>query len=247
MASRKFKNQICAYCGRSDLPTTRDHVLAQQFVLKGTPIKEWPAAPACRPCNGDKADLEHYVTATAQFGGRHQDALANLNANGERRLAKNPAVARALKLRPSDTWEQRNGLWVQCGAVDFDWGRLEALCAYMAKGLAWHHWRVLLGGSACFVEVHRPLVGRPRAEYQTLLRARAGASLVESVAGDTFRYAGAQGTDNPHITAWVMQLYNGLTSPGDPDGYIGVMTGPSDIAARADLERRWRTGTRLHV
>jgi hypothetical protein len=90
--------------------------------------------------------LEHYVTAAAQFGGRHRDALANLKANGERRLAKSPAVARELNLCRSDAWVKANGVWLQGGAVDFHWDRLEVLCAFMAKGLAWHHWRATLGG-----------------------------------------------------------------------------------------------------
>ena len=85
MASKKYKNKLCAYCGRTDRPTEREHVLAREFVLEGAPVKEWPSAPACRPCNADKADLERYVTAAAQIGGHHQDALANLIANGARR------------------------------------------------------------------------------------------------------------------------------------------------------------------
>ena len=117
----------------------------------------------------------------------------------------------------------------------------------MAIGLAWHHWRVLLGGADCFVQVHRPLVGRTRAEYQKLLGARAGDRQLQSIAGDTFRYTGSQSASNPHITVWVMQLYAGLLSAGDAEGFIGVMTGPSDIPVRADLETRWRNGTRLHV
>ena len=46
---------------------------------------------------------------------------------------------------------------------------------------------------------------------------------------------------------WTVQLPGGAYDGGDPDGYIGVMTGPSDIPARAHLETRWRNGTRMHV
>jgi hypothetical protein len=191
--------------------------------------------------------LEHYVTAAAQFGGRHRDALANLKANGERRLAKSPAVARELNLCRSDAWVKANGVWLQAGAVNFHWDRLEVLCAFMAKGLAWHHWRATLGGPDFFVDVHRPLIGRIRAEYEGLLRRPANAHLIESVGGDTFRYAGAQGTDNPGITVWIMQLYGGLVSSRDADGYIGVMTGPRRVRERAEMTSRWLDGTRLHL
>jgi hypothetical protein len=191
--------------------------------------------------------VERYVTTVAQFGGRHQDALANLKANGERRLAKNPAVARELNLRRSNTWVKVNGIWVQAEVVDFRWDRLETLCAFMAKGLAWHHWRATTATPDLFVEVHWPLVGRTRAVYHGLLHRRANARLVESVGGDTFRYVGAQATDNPGTTVWIMQFYGGLTSSGDFDGYIGVMTGPRRARERAEIASRWLKGTRLHV
>ena len=88
--SKNYKNKPCAYCAATHQPTEREHVLAQEFMLEGTPVKVWPCAPACRACNAKKADLERYVTAAGAFAGRHVDALANLEKNGERRLAKNP-------------------------------------------------------------------------------------------------------------------------------------------------------------
>ncbi len=95
MASKKYKNKTCAYCAHDHLQTEREHVLAREFVLEGTPVSEWPCAPSCRPCNAEKADLERYITAAGSLAGRHKDALVNLEKNGERRLAKNPVIARA--------------------------------------------------------------------------------------------------------------------------------------------------------
>jgi hypothetical protein len=165
MASKKYKNKSCAYCSRSDLPTEREHALAREFVLEGTRVEEWPCAPACRPCNAEKADLERYVTAVGQIAGRHQDALANLEKNGERRLAKNPSIARGLNLRRTTEWVKEGNLWVRGAEVDFDWEQLERLCRFIVKGLAWHHWRVVLGKD-CFIDVHRPLVGSLREVFK---------------------------------------------------------------------------------
>ena len=40
MASKKYKNKPCAYCGRTDRPTEREHVLAREFVLDGAHVEE---------------------------------------------------------------------------------------------------------------------------------------------------------------------------------------------------------------
>jgi hypothetical protein len=244
VGSKKYKNKSCAYCGRSDLPTEREHVLAQEFVLEGTPVQEWPCAPACRPCNAEKADLERYVTAVGSIAGRHKDALANLERNGERRLAKNPAIAQRLNLRRTTQWVKEGNLWVRAAEVDFDWDQLECLCRFIVKGLAWHHWKVVLG-TDCFIEVHRPLVGTLREVFERFRHMRR-VRLTGAVGDDTFVYQGAQGTENPQVMVWELLLYGGLRCAGDPDGLIGVMTGPSRILERADLSSRWLKGTRLH-
>jgi hypothetical protein len=243
MASKKFKNKPCTYCGRSDVPTEREHVLAREFVLEGMPVKQWPCAPACRQCNAEKADLERYVITVGSLVGRHKDARANLERNAERRLAKNPVIAQGLRMRRGSTWVKEGGVWMRSAEVDFDWDKLERLCVFMAKGLAWHHWMVVLGDN-CFVEVHRPLVGTLRQVFMRF-RGMRGTRLTGEVGGDTFTYHGAQGTDNPHVMVWELRLYGGLLCAGDPDGLIGVLTGPSRIHDRAELISRRMRGTRL--
>jgi hypothetical protein len=173
------------------------------------------------------------------------DALANLEKNGERRLAKHPAIARGLQLRRGAQWVQERGVLVRAGEVDFDWDQLERLCGLIARGLIWHHWKVVLGAD-CFVNVHRPLVGKLRNVFENF-RGMNGARLTGAIGGDTFTYQGAQGTDNPQVTVWEMRIFGGLLCAGDPDGLIGIMTGPKRIIQRADLRSRWLKGTRLHV
>jgi hypothetical protein len=67
-----------------------------------------------------------------------------------------------------------------------------------------------------------------------------------TVGGDTFTYHGAQGTDNPQVTVWELKVFGGLRAAGDPDGLVGVMTGPKRVWNRAELRSRWLRGTRLH-
>ena len=61
---KRFKGKTCVYCaGASE---TGDHILAREFV----PVahrSQIPQVPACRRCNKDKSDLEHYLTAVLPF------------------------------------------------------------------------------------------------------------------------------------------------------------------------------------
>jgi hypothetical protein len=72
---KRYKGKTCVYCAAAGASETGDHLLAREFV----PVadrSQIPQVPACRPCNKDKSDLEHYLTAVLLFGGRQADALA---------------------------------------------------------------------------------------------------------------------------------------------------------------------------
>jgi len=72
---KRFKGKTCVYCATAGASETGDHILAREFV----PVarrSQIPQVPACRRCNKDKSDLEHYLTAGLPFGGRHADAAA---------------------------------------------------------------------------------------------------------------------------------------------------------------------------
>lgn len=236
VASKKYKSKQCVYCARTDLPTEREHVLAREFVLEGTPVKEWPSAPSCRACNGEKARLERYVIAALTFTGRHADALETLERNGARRLRKNPELQAAM-LKRSLVWVRERGIIVPTWSFDIDQRKFAQLCRMLAKGLAWHHWRVVLGPD-CFVEAHWPLVGVRRLEFLKLRGMRA-ARLTGAVGNDTFVYDGAQGTDNPQVMVWEFLLCGGQPVAGDLGGRIGVMTGPQRVQDRAELRSHW--------
>lgn len=62
----RLHNVVCPYCGAtlaSD-STTKEHVVGRKFVPKGPLENEWNLIlNACRPCNNQKADLEHDISA----------------------------------------------------------------------------------------------------------------------------------------------------------------------------------------
>ena len=91
--SKRYKDKTCAYC--AGVSETADHIFAREFV----PVSyrsQIPQVPACKRCNKEKSELEHYLTAVLLFGGRHADAATNLQIDGPRRLAKNQKLRREL-------------------------------------------------------------------------------------------------------------------------------------------------------
>jgi len=100
---KRYKGKTCVYCAAAGKSETVDHVLARQFVPGSSQITI-PQVPACRQCNKDKSDLEHYLTTVLPFGGRHIDAAANLQNEGPRRLAKNKKVHRELAQGRARIW-----------------------------------------------------------------------------------------------------------------------------------------------
>ena len=95
--SKRFKGKTCVYCATPVASETGDHVLAREFVPVAYP-SQIPQVPACRQCNKDKADLEHYLTAVLLFGGRHADAATNLGAVARNRAANDPDACGARRV-----------------------------------------------------------------------------------------------------------------------------------------------------
>jgi hypothetical protein len=142
LSLKKLKDTMCVYCATRSA-TTKDHVFARGFFLEAR-RGSLPQVPACGPCNSAKADLERYLTATLPFGGRHADAEANLEGMVPKRLAKNLALKRKLAAGMSRTWIREAGVYLPTSTVPFEPEKLEELSAFIAKGLVWHHWRVLI-------------------------------------------------------------------------------------------------------
>ena len=93
-----------------------------------------PKVPACDACNNLKSELEHYLTATLPFGGRHAGASENLDMV-KPRLARNVKLHRAL----AENYSKSQALGM---VIPFEGQKLIALTSYIVKGLLWHHWKI---------------------------------------------------------------------------------------------------------
>lgn len=221
---KKFANMVCVYCGARPSTRTGDHVFARKFF----PMKRrdnLPKVPACKPCNNEKSELERYLTAVLPFGGRHPDASANLADNGPRRLARNRALGRRLAAGMSRVWTQEGGVYVRAYALPFEPEMLTTLFELIAKGLAWHHWRLILPPDAGAFAITLTGAG------ERLLASKmppAEMRVSDNLGGDAFSYEGVRASDN--LTYWMFSVYGGLKLGGDPSApreeasKVGVVT-----------------------
>ena len=232
--SKRYKGKTCAYC--AGVSETADHILAREFVP--VPYRsQIPQVPACRRCNAEKSDLEHYLTAVLLFGGRHADASTNLQNDGPKRLAKNQKLCREFGGGSERIWTQEpSGLLVRALAFPIDGEKVERLVGLVARGLMRHHWRVVPGPD-CFVDAYSltPLGEVHFAPYRSM---RAKQRVRGDIGNGALIYEGAQGSDNPQISIWEMTLLGGvkMTSVDGADiiSRFAVITGPQSIKDRAE-------------
>ena len=240
--SKRYKSKTCVYCTAARASETGDHVLAREFV----PVDhrpQIPQVPACRQCNKDKSDLEHYLTAVLLFGGRHADAAANLQQDGPRRLAKNQKLQRALARGSSRLWtKEPSGLLVNALTVPIDGEKVEKLVSFIVRGLMWHHWKIVLGPN-CFVDV-LSLTRRGEALFNRYRMMNAKSRVYGNIGNSALVYEGAQGTDNPQVSVWELSMFGGVKMAGangtDFTSKFGAVTGPQAIKHRADDRIRRR-------
>lgn len=241
--SKRFKGKTCVYCCTS-LAESGDHVFAREFFLREHRAG-LPKVPACLQCNRDKSELEHYLTAVLPFGGRHRDARLTLEGMVPDRLAKNARLYRLLQQGRDGIWvPDAAGLQVPTMTIPFDGEKLERLFGLIARGLTWHHWQTLLG-SDCTVQV-LSLTKAGERFFEPYLRMRANVRVDETLAGGAVSYEGAQGTDNPQVTAWRISLYGGvLLADGESRetcSKMGIFTGPTRIFESAERKAKWLSG-----
>lgn len=235
--SKKLKGKTCAYCAKATA-TTDDHVFAKKFFLLED-RHYLPKAPACKACNNAKATFEHYLTAVLPFGGRHPQAVANLQSGVPGRLAKNPRLHKALLGSIEPAWlREGTGLYQQTSVVDFDSSKLEGLLKFVARGLAWHHWKVYLRPDDDVSVMLMPDMGS--AYFQNLIGSWRSAQRVdENLGNGTIQYKGVQAPEPPELTVWTISMYGGLVlsdnrrksdGPMEACSMWWVITGPPELS-----------------
>jgi hypothetical protein len=148
---KKYKGKLCPYCGTA-ISTSEEHIFARGF-FREADRANLPKAPACRKCNGEKAELEHYAQTVLPFGGRHYAAKENLETIVQRRLQKNQKLFRELNAGRGRAMvvEKPDGLAVPTMTIPIQPAKLLVLAELITKGLAWHHWGLVFGRNTSII------------------------------------------------------------------------------------------------
>lgn len=145
MSSKRFRNQLCAYCTERQ-SVTGDHIFAREFFLNDQ-RNDLPQAPVCERCNNEKSKAEHYLTTLLPFAARHARSAENL-MQVSKRLQKNQRLWSELNQQGSEVTLFENGEGAKTIALPIREGVIESLFTYIVKGLAWHHWATYFGNSS---------------------------------------------------------------------------------------------------
>lgn len=216
MASKKFKNKTCAYCGVPGASATGDHVFARQFFL----VKHranLPEVPACYRCNSVKSGLESYLLQIMPLGANHADAQETTRTLMPKRAA-HPAnkVLREIIERPEETvWlTDQDGQPRERIPVYIDANMLHDWCGLVARGLAFFHWGVATPNYqvetiALAVEVEQDILAMAS-------RYKGGEYVERSVGNGAFGYRGFKCANGEPASMWMIYLYGRMPVGGDP-------------------------------
>lgn len=209
MASKKYKNKTCVYCGQAASSETADHVIAREFFpldARGN----LPKVPACRDCNNWKSQLEHYVLSVLPMGAVHPGASAAITAQVEPRLAKNAALQRALFAAQRERMiRSPDGRWWEGMSLPFEADKLATLGCYIALGLAWHHWGLQIAPTALANARSFTAVGTR--SFEEMLDGQDPDSTISANWGaGVFAYRGMFVRAKPQVTLWHMSFFGGV-------------------------------------
>ena len=235
MAKNRFKGKICPYCAIPECSEDGDHVVCRQFFLERH-RGDLPKVPACKKCNGRKGALELYLTTAMLFGGRHADATESLATLAPKRLGCNLKLTRELaagiEYAPPVDFSGHASM-----TVPFDSDKLRELYEMIARGLAWHHWELLLPTET--VNVYGWFASPEGTAIFDRIFTHDARRRVTRQLGRAFLYEGAQAKDIEKFTIWRMSLYGAVMADGDntPTQIGYVLTAPKTMAAANEFIR----------
>ena len=209
--SKKFKDQMCIYCLENLSTRQGDHIFARKFFLKSK-RDDLPKVPACKSCNDEKSQLEHYLTTVLPFGGQHSDARDNLQKMVPPRLAKNEKLRDELERNKQTIWEQKeSGLYLKKAAgfhLPEIRDTLESLICFIVTGLLWYHWKVALTSDHGLLPMCLTKAGEDI--FDKLLSVPTANRVESDLGNGTFFYRGDQNTVYPELSIWEISVYGGL-------------------------------------
>jgi hypothetical protein len=114
--------------------------------------------------------------------------------------------------------------------VPIDSTRLRHLFAFIAKGLVWYHWQIILGPGH---RVRAEAVSDAWAQrYEQFFRMKARHHVKENLGAGTFCYEGLQAEEPLELTIWRFSIYGGaclagdVRAPGATSTQLFAITGP---------------------
>jgi hypothetical protein len=244
VVSKRWKGKTCVYCTVPESSTTADHVIARGFfpVDKRSNL---PQVPACGPCNGRKSELEHYLSSVLPFGSTTADAHKYLEEFVAPRLEKNQRLARELSAGMDKKYALVNGRVLQAAmTIPFDSEKVLELFKFIAQGLAYVHWDVLLPASEVlsFAEF---LIPQGAGYLEAMLNTTACISTGRVSLGDgVFTYQGVRDPVHRTLTVWRMSMY-GVVAEAEANGNsvqvsnAYAMTSPRGLKAATELMAMW--------
>ncbi|VWC75944.1 hypothetical protein BLA39750_00871 [Burkholderia lata] len=209
MASKKYRDKTCVYCGRERASSTGDHVVAREFCPRAA-RDNLPKVPSCVACNNAKSKLEHYVLAVLPMGSLLAGSATAIVDQVGPRLAKNEALRRQLAVGQEVRWIRTpEGYWHESLMLPFQTTKLSELACYIALGLAWHHWQAQLVPNA-LVRASLFSSGGLDLFEQAVASQDSRARVAGSFGDGVFAYRGVHDHANPATTWWQMTFFGGV-------------------------------------
>ncbi|WP_316365376.1 HNH endonuclease signature motif containing protein [Candidatus Thiodiazotropha sp. CDECU1] len=239
--SKKYKKKLCVYCAERP-SSTADHVIAREFFGINRRAN-LPKVPSCSTCNNQKSRIEHYLTSVLPFGSNHSSAREIFTLSAEKRLKKNLKLKRHLSSKISKRWTQNeNGLYTYNMQLPIEQKFIIRLFEYIAQGLLYHHFNVVLGLEFFVNAVAVTDHGYNNFYNQFIGESKLGV-VTANLADNGFSYIGRQGKDYPEMSIWFMKLYDGIklvdVNGNDTSSHIFASTGHKRILRNAYLAHKY--------
>ena len=139
--------------------------------------------------------------------------------------------------RKHELVEEAEGHLAETLTLPFDGERLLQLLTFIAKGLLWHHWKVVLTRD---FDVRVLSITNFVAPFFAQMLSQNARNRIEANLGNgAFVYEGAQGMDYPEFSVWSISLFGGLTLLGDHHALEEQSTRFIAVTAKADFLMRF--------